>query len=169
MALFQRKSLQQVISGLFGVALSAWITAKTGNAENFFLPGIIRNGIYGLICIVSIAVKRPLLGYALHLLRKNLSTSPTDATQTDRSSTPGSWRDDSVLSRKYSTVTWIWAILFTLRFVVMYPLWLAQATGALGIASVVLGYPLFALAAYGSYLVLRDAKPSTTDASAKQT
>ena len=154
-ALLQRKSLQQVLSGLFGVGLSAWITAKTGNAQNFFLPGIIRNGIYGLICFVSIAVKRPLLGYALNYLRKNLGS----ASQTEKS-TPISWRLDPVLSRKYSTVTWIWALLFLIRFAVMFPMWLFGATGALGVASIVLGYPLFALAAYGSYLVLKDAKPS---------
>ena len=156
-AVLNKQSIQQVLSGLFGVGISAWITAKTGNAQNFFLPGIIRNGVYGLICLISIAVKRPLLGYALFYLRKTTSEQTENGAEV---AAPTSWRDDVTLSRKYSTVTWIWALLFLVRFVVMFPMWIAGATGALGIASVVLGYPLFALAIYGSYLVLRDAKPT---------
>lgn len=152
-ALFQRKSIQQVISGLFGVALSAFITAKTGHAQNFFLPGIIRNGLIGVVCVVSIVLKRPVLGYVISGMRKALAIQ--DGTQI----TQKPWREDELLRRKYSTVTWLWALLFLLRVVVMYPLWLLGATGALGVASIVLGYPLFALVAYGTYLVLSEKHP----------
>ena len=155
-ALLQRKSLQQVIAGLFGVALSAYITAKTGHAQNFFLPGIIRNAIYGTICVVSIVLKRPLLGYALNGLRK-----VSDIQQSQQSQRV-LWRNDETLRRKYSTVTWLWALLFLIRVAVMYPLWLLHATGALGVSSIVLGYPLFALVAYGTYLVLKDVRPAAS-------
>jgi len=159
-ALIQRKSLQQVISGLIGLALSAYITSRTGQAQNFFLPGIIRNGAYGLVFLISVAIKRPILGYFLGLLRttENLKEA-ANATTPVQKPTPVQWRDDPVLLRKYSTVTWVWTVMFLARAVIMFPMWALDATGALGVASVVLGYPLFALVGYVSYIILRD-KPS---------
>jgi len=37
--LIRRKSLQQVLSGAVGLGVSAYITSKSGHAQNFFLPG----------------------------------------------------------------------------------------------------------------------------------
>ena len=160
LALIQRKSLQQVISGLVGLALSAYITSRTGQAQNFFLPGIIRNGIYGLVFLISVAIKRPLLGYFLGLLRttEHMKEAANGTTPVERP-VQVQWRDDPVLLRKYSTVTWVWTVMFLARAVIMFPMWAFDATGALGVASVVLGYPLFALVGYVSYVILRD-KPS---------
>ena len=165
-SLLQRKSLQQVISGLFGLAISAYITARTGSAQNFFLPGIIRNGVYGLAFLVSIWLRRPILGYFLALLRSSESMKES-AKYPDKSGLEGAsksttrWQDDPVLLRKYSAVTWIWTIMFLGRVVIMYPLWLAGATGALGIVSVALGYPLFSLVIYFSYRILKVADAPT--------
>ena len=156
-ALVQRKSLQQVLSGLFGLAFSAYITSRTGQAQNFFLTGIIRNGIFGLVFLLSISFKRPLLGYFLSLLRttETLKESAKSSLNIDK---PAKilWREDAELLRKYSSVTWVWTLMFLGRFVIMFPMWAVHATGALGIASVVLGYPLFALVGYASYAILRD-------------
>jgi len=156
-ALIQRKSLQQVISGLIGLALSAYITSRSGQAQNFFLPGIIRNGIYGLVFLVSVAVKRPLLGYFLALLRttESLKDSANSANPEEKPAKV-QWREDPELLRKYSTVTWVWTLMFLGRVVIMFPMWALHATGALGVASVVLGYPLFALVGLASYAILRD-------------
>jgi len=156
-ALAQRKSLQQVISGLIGLALSAYITSRTGQAQNFFLTGIIRNGIYGLVFLISVWLKRPLLGYMLALLRtteslKEAANSETTVTKPEKVL----WREDPELLRKYSTVTWVWTLMFLGRFAIMFPMWAIHATGALGVASVILGYPLFALVGYASYSILRE-------------
>lgn len=160
-ALIQRKSLQQVISGLIGLALSAYITSRSGQAQNFFLTGIIRNGIYGLVFLISVLVKRPLLGYFLSLLRttESLKVAANGATSEEKPAKV-QWREDPELLRKYSTVTWVWTLMFLGRFVIMFPMWAIHATGALGVASVVLGYPLFALVGYASYAILRD-KPKS--------
>lgn len=156
-ALVQRKSLQQVVSGLFGLALSAYITSRTGQAQNFFLPGIIRNAIYGLVFLVSVWAKRPILGYFLGLLRTTESLKEA-ANGDDAATKPEKvlWREDPALLRKYSTVTWVWTLMFLGRAAIMFPMWLVHATGALGVASVVLGYPLFALVGYASYAILKE-------------
>jgi len=156
-ALVQRKSLQQVISGLIGLALSAYITSRTGQAQNFFLTGIIRNGIYGVVFLISVWIKRPILGYMLALLRTTESLK--EAAKSEEPVAKAEkvlWREDPELLRKYSTVTWVWTLMFLGRFAVMFPMWAIHATGALGVASVVLGYPLFALVGYASYSILRE-------------
>ncbi len=163
-ALVQRKSLQQVISGLIGLALSAYITSRTGQAQNFFLTGIIRNGIYGLVFLISVWLKRPVLGYLLALLRttesiKEAANSEESIEKPDKVL----WREDPELLRKYSTVTWVWTLMFLGRFVIMFPMWAVHATGALGVASVVLGYPLFALVGYASYAILREKSEKVSD------
>lgn len=159
-ALVQRKSLQQVLSGLIGLAISAYITSRTGQAQNFFLTGIIRNGIYGLVFLISVWIKRPLLGYFLALLRttESLKEAANSSAAIDKPAKV-QWRDDPVLLRKYSSVTWVWTLMFLGRFAIMFPMWAVDATGVLGVASVVLGYPLFALVGYASYAILRD-KPA---------
>jgi len=161
-ALFQRKSLQQVVSGLMGLAFSAYITSRTGQAQNFFLTGIIRNGIYGFVFLISLWLKRPILGYLLSLLRTTESLKEAAKGDEPREK-PAKilWREDPALLRKYSTVTWVWTLMFLGRFAIMFPMWLVHATGALGVASVVLGYPMFALVGYASYAILRE-KPVKT-------
>ncbi|NBU32675.1 MAG: DUF3159 domain-containing protein [Actinobacteria bacterium] len=155
-ALVQRKSLQQVVSGLFGLAISAYLTARTGKAEAFFLPGIIKNAAYGSIFTISIWVKRPVLGYFIALLRKSEDFKVvTQVEQNNLKVTEVTWRDNPELMRKYSSVTWVWALMFLGRVLIMLPLYLAGATGTLGVVSVILGYPLFALVIYASYAILR--------------
>jgi len=161
-ALIQRKSLQQVVSGLIGLAFSAYITSRTGQAQNFFLTGIIRNGIYGFVFLISVWLKRPILGYLLSLLRTTESLK--EAAKSDepkQSQAKVLWREDPELLRKYSTVTWVWTLMFLGRFAIMLPMWAIHATGALGVASVVLGYPLFALVGYASYAILREKAEKT--------
>ena len=66
-------------------------------------------------------------------------------------------RDVLPLRRSYAAASWIWVAMFTLRVVVQVPLYLAGLVGALGVAKVVMGWPLFLAAAYVTYLVLRPA------------
>jgi len=163
-ALAQRKSLQQVVSGLIGLAFSAYITSRTGQAQNFFLTGIIRNGVYGLVFLISVWLKRPILGYFLAMLRSTETLKESAKSDAPAPKQPKVlWRDDPQLLRKYSTVTWVWTLMFLGRFVIMFPMWAIHATGALGVASVVLGYPLFALVGYVSYAILRDKTPKSAD------
>ncbi len=134
----RKSSLQQVISGLLGLGLSAYLTSRSGHAQAFYLPGIIKNAIYGVITLLSIIAKRPFIGYMLGGIKGDVS----------------GWLDDATLRAKYSTVTWIWSMVFLGRVVLMYPFYLAGKTTILGLLSLVLSWPLFALAIYASYLVL---------------
>lgn len=134
----RRESLQQVLAGFVGVAISAFVASRTGRAEDYFLMGILINVGYGLAYLVSILVRWPLMGLIIGFLRG-------DAT---------GWRDDPRQYAAYVTTSWIWVGMFGLRLAVQVPLYLAGAVELLGAMKLLLGWPLFLLAAWLTYRVL---------------
>jgi hypothetical protein len=135
------QTLQFALSGLFGIALAGFIVSRTGNASDYFLPGILINIGYAAAYFVSIVVRWPIMG----LLIGSLSGEPT------------AWRKDPAMVRTYTLVTWIWVGLFLLRLAVQLPLYLADSLVALGVARVSMGIPLFVLGLWLTYLVVQRA------------
>ncbi len=133
------ESTQFAISGLVGVAIGAIVASRTGEASSFFLPGILINCAWLTAYLVSIAIRRPLLGFFISKL-----TGEGDA-----------WRTDRKRMRAYSRASWIWVGLFALRLLIQVPLYLSDAVAPLAAARVVTGLPLFALGLWLSYLLLR--------------
>lgn len=140
--LVRRQSLQQIFSGLIGIGIAAFLAQRTGNADNFFLPGIITNAAYASACLISIAVHKPLLGYVIEAMRGR----------------DMSWVKDPAAHRLFSTITWLWALIFGVRVAIMFPLYLLGQTAALGTLKVLLGYPLFALGIFVTFRLLAKAK-----------
>ena len=138
--LIRRETLQFALAGFAGVALAAFIADRTGRAEDFFLPGLLLNIAYALAYAVSIAIRWPLLGVLLGPI-----TGEGMA-----------WRSDPERLRAYSRASWIWVGVFSLRLAVQLPLYLAGAVLALGIAKTAMGLPIFLIAIWLSFLVLRD-------------
>ncbi len=137
--ILRKASLQQVFSGLFGVGISAYITSKTGQAQNFFLPGIITNAVYGTVCLISVLIRKPLLGFVIGAMRGQDT----------------SWLHEPQSFRRYSTVTWLWTGIFATRVLLMAPLYMLGAVAILGVLKLALGWPLYLLGVYASYLVIR--------------
>jgi intracellular septation protein A len=145
--LVRRQSLQQVFSGLIGIGIAAFLAQRTGNADNFFLPGIITNAVYASVCLVSIAIHKPLLGYVIEAMRGR----------------DMSWVRDPAAHRLFSTITWLWALIFGVRVAIMFPLYLLGQTTALGTLKVLLGYPLFALGIFVTFKLLAKSKKEVSN------
>lgn len=141
--IIRRGSLKYALGGMFGVALSAFIASRTGNAANFYLPGLIWQGGYAVVYLISILVGWPLIGVLLGPLLGEGFT----------------WRDHPERRRAYSQVTWLWFGMFSIRFAVQLPLYLLGMTVALGWVKLAMGWPIFALVAWMSYLVLTKTPP----------
>ncbi len=138
--LARRQSPRHALSGLVGVAISAFVAARTGRAENYFLPGLLTNAAYLAAILISIAARWPLIGVVAGLLDGSGS----------------SWTRDPERRRLLTRITWMWAGLFALRLAVQLPLYFAHEVVALGVARTVMGVPLFAFVAWVTY---RRARP----------
>ncbi|MCW2703470.1 MAG: hypothetical protein JWQ37_1465 [Blastococcus sp.] len=66
--LVRRESVQQAVSGLFAVGIAVAIAAASGQARDFFVLGIVRNAVIGVVLLGSIAVRRPLVGVIAEFL-----------------------------------------------------------------------------------------------------
>jgi hypothetical protein len=137
--LIKRETLQHAFSGLVGVAICALISRRSGNAADFYLPGLWINAGYGALYAFTNLIKWPILGVLLGpILGENFL-----------------WRKDPKRLRAYINAGWLWVGLFISRLVVQYPLYESGNINALGTARLLMGYPLFILAAWGSWLILK--------------
>jgi Protein of unknown function (DUF3159) len=137
--LLRRESPQHALSGLVGVAFAAFIATRSGKAENFFLPGLLANAAYASAFLVSLAVRRPLVGIIV----------------TKLDGEDEGWREDPRRMRAFVLASWLWAALFALRLLVQLPLYLAGAVVALGVAKTAMGLPLFGLGLWLTWLLVR--------------
>ena len=64
-ALVQKRSVQQTISGFIGVALTAGIVLLTGRARDFFLVGLYRNAFWLAAHAITGLVRWPLIALFL--------------------------------------------------------------------------------------------------------
>jgi len=137
--LFRREPLTQVLAGFAGVAISAFVSARTGEARDFFLWGFFVNVAYGGAFLISLAVRWPLMGVVVGAMTGD----------------PSGWRKDPQERRVFAAATWVWVFVFGARIVVQVPLYLAGWVGALGTAKIIMGWPLFLFGAYITYRLLR--------------
>jgi len=132
-----------VAVGLLLAVAAALIAVYTGRAEDFFLPRIVANAGSLAAWLVSIAIRWPLLGVVVGALTGH----------------PTRWRRDPDLVRAYSRASWVWVAQYTVRVVVFTALWAADQVVALGIAQVVLTWPLVLVCVGASWPVMRSALP----------
>jgi hypothetical protein len=142
--LVRRESVQQAISGLFAVGIAVAIAAATGQARDFYVPGIIRNAGLGVVLLASIAFRWPLVGVVAeflapsHLGAMASASLPGLRSRFDKaraslhpSREPGvdprtgvrdvdpeperHWREDPRLLRAYAWLTVLWGGVFLVR------------------------------------------------------
>jgi hypothetical protein len=129
--------------GLLLAVGAALLALYTGRAEDFFLPRIVANAGSLAAWLVSIAVRWPLLGLVVGAL----------------SGHPTRWRGDPDLVRGYCRASWVWVAQYTVRVVVFTSLWLTDQVVALGVAQVVLTWPLVVACVAASWPLVRSALP----------
>ena len=141
--LSRRESLRHVLGGLAAVAVAAAVAARTGRAEDFFLPSLLANMAAALIWAASVLAGWPLLGVIV-------GAAVGQRTR---------WLSDPNLVRAYSRASWIWAASFVVRAAVMTPLYLAGEVLALGVAKVILGWPMVLVVIWLSWITIRRTLP----------
>lgn len=114
--------------GLLGVSVAVLIALYTGRAADFFLVQLLSNAVSALVWALSVLLRWPLLGVIVGGALGQRT----------------SWRRDPALLRAYSLASWVWVGQYLVRIAVFTPLWAGGAVVALGVARVVLSWPLVA-------------------------
>jgi hypothetical protein len=152
--LVRRESVQQAVSGLFAVGVAVAIAAATGQARDFYVPGILRNAALTVVLLGSVVLRWPLVG----VVAEFLSPSHLGAMAAPRAGFPGwrgrvdptrvvphrtqrdpatgralpdpdpqlPWREDPRLVRAYGWLTVLWAAVFLVRAAVQGYLYLGS-------------------------------------------
>jgi hypothetical protein len=148
--LVQRSTPQFVLNALFGIGIG-WVfvrisASRGGDADAqalaYFLPGILYNGVYGLVFAFTCVIGWPVVGFMVG----SVTGDPT------------AWHQDKQVVRLCTRLTWLLALPCVLRVLVQGPIGLAAHAGRmeadtavalLGVLKIGLGWPL-QLAALGA-------------------
>src|SRR5690606_8799951 len=146
--LVQRTPVTQAASGVVGVGIGVVWAWRTGEAGDYFLPGLLISGGYLLLCLVSLLVRWPVVGLVVGLLRGQ----------------PTAWRADGPLVRPARWATWAWVGMFGSRLLVQVPLYLADEVAVLGTVRLAMGVPLWAATLWVTWLLVRNPAAATAPA-----
>lgn len=114
------------LAGLTAVFIASFFAFLNNNASTFFIPDIIGSGLFVLITIYSLIIRKPFAAYVSHITR----------------GWPLTWffRDD--VKKAYTEVTWFWLIYFVLRASIETYLYFFSTVEALVTFNTIVGYPL---------------------------
>jgi hypothetical protein len=145
--LIKRDTLMHSISGFIGIAFCGWFAWKTGSAKAYYAPSLWKNSGFMLLYLISILVRYPLIGVLLGpILGENLK-----------------WRKDPKRLSAYTKATWIWFALFAIRLAIQYPLFKTNQLNALGVANIFLGFPLYLVTLWGTWMVIKSVPITKAD------
>ena len=133
-----RTPIAPAIIGLIGIALSAGLALFTGRAEENFVLGFVINSVWLVALLISLAVRRPLIGVITGLLTGDAE-----------------WRSDPAKRSILTLTTWLWVGLFSLRLGVQVPFYLAENVTALAASRLLMGLPLYAAVLWVTWLMIR--------------
>lgn len=146
--LIQRSTIQFALNALVGITIAAVFAARSGEAKDVFLPGILYNAGYAGVFMLSILLGWPLLGFLVGSVTGELT----------------GWHRNPGIVRLCSRLTWLLIIPCILRVIVQYPLYLGDHIGWLGTAKIAMGWPL-QLAAFVAmaWILSRNSTPMDED------
>ncbi|MBO0678658.1 DUF3159 domain-containing protein [Mycolicibacterium sp. S2-37] len=139
--LSRREPVRPALLGFAGVAVCAGLAFATGQARDFYLPGILMYLVLAVVFTASVVVRRPLVGMVW-------------ARVTGRD---GSWRRNPRVRRVFDGVTLVMAAVSWARFLVQDHLYDTGQEGPLAVARIAMGWPLFLVTTTLIYLAVRTA------------
>ncbi|MFE3074037.1 DUF3159 domain-containing protein [Streptomyces sp. NPDC059247] len=140
--LIRRDTVKHAFSGVFGVAFGVVFAMMTGNAKDFYLPGMIYTLGLALAYIVTALAGVPLIGLILGpVFKENLS-----------------WRTRNPGRKKaYTKASWAWGLILLGKCAILFPMYWWADTTKFGWVLVALKIPPFLLAVYLTWVFLAKA------------
>ncbi|MFV9632726.1 DUF3159 domain-containing protein [Mycobacterium neumannii] len=137
----RRGSMRPALVGFAGVAVCGVLALITGQAKDFYLPGIAMYLALAIGFTTSVVVRRPLVGVVWAWI----------------SGRDGTWRRVPRVRLAFDFATAVMATASWVRFLVQYHLYDTDQAGLLAAARVAMGWPIFLLTSTAVYLAIRTA------------
>jgi hypothetical protein len=140
--LVRRDTVKHAFSGIFGVAFGVVFAMITGNAKDFYLPGMLYTLGLAAAYMVTAAAGFPLIGVILGpVFKENLS-----------------WRNRNPGRKKaYTKASWAWGLILLAKCAILFPLYWWADTTQFGWVLIALKIPPFLLAVYLTWVFLAKA------------
>ncbi|MFF9086587.1 DUF3159 domain-containing protein [Streptomyces sp. NPDC014991] len=140
--LAMKDTVKHAFSGVFGVAFGVVFAMFTGNAKDFYLPGMIYTLGLAVAYIVTTLAGVPLIGLILGpVFKENLS-----------------WRTRNPGRKKaYAKASWAWGLILLAKCAILFPLYWWADTTQLGWILIALKIPPFLLAVWLTWVFLAKA------------
>ncbi|MEW2283307.1 DUF3159 domain-containing protein [Streptomyces sp. NPDC047841] len=140
--LAMKDTVKHAFSGVFGVAFGVAFAMFTGNAKDFYLPGMLYTLGLALAYIITTLAGVPLMGLILGpVFKENLS-----------------WRTRNPGRKKaYAKASWAWGLILLAKCAILFPLYWWADTAQLGWVLVILKIPPFLLAVWLTWVFLAKA------------
>ena len=139
--LARKQPVRHAVNGLFGVAIGAYLAWRTGNAEDFYLPGILLTFGQAAVLLLSVAVRKPLIGYAWGIMANKGHQD---------------WFGNRRLFRTFQWLTLVWVVSLSFRAGIQLYLWAEHHANALGLVRILISWPIYAATfAYSAWAIHR--------------
>jgi len=140
--LIRKDTVKHAFSGVFGVAFGVVFAMMTGNAKDFYLPGMLYTLGLALAYMITTLAGVPLIGLILGpVFKENLS-----------------WRTRNPGRKKaYAKASWAWGLILLAKCAILFPLYWWADTTQLGWVLIALKIPPFLLAVYLTWVFLAKA------------
>lgn len=135
----RRRPTAPAIGGLIGMALSSFFALRSGEGADYFILGFYTNGAYAVALLISMVIGWPVIGLIGGALTGDIT----------------GWRRNRPVRRWMQLATALWVVLFVVRLAVQLPLYFAGEVGALGVARLIMGAPLFVILVIATALLVR--------------
>jgi len=127
--LIRKEPVRHAVNGIFGIAIGAFLAYRTGEAKDFYLPGILITLAQSALLVLSVAVRKPIIGYVWGVLANKGKHD---------------WFDNKQLFRTFQWLTLVWAGSLFVRAGVQGWLYLQDQATAIGVVRILISWPIYA-------------------------
>jgi len=127
--LARKEPVRHAVNGIFGIAIGAFLAWRTGEAKDFYLPGILITLGQSALLVLSVLVRKPIIGYVWGVLANKGKHD---------------WFDNRELFRTFQWLTLVWAGSLFVRAGVQGWLYLQDQATAIGVVRILISWPIYA-------------------------
>jgi len=127
--LVRKEPVRHAVNGIIGIALGAYLAARSGQAKDFYLPGILLTLGQAAVLLLSTAFRKPIIGYVWAVMANKGRHD---------------WLHDRRLLATFQWLTVAWAASLFVRGGVQGVLYWMDRADLLGVARIFLSWPIYA-------------------------